>query len=119
MSSRNQRIAMKQAAETVVTDPVISGWFRFHEVLMDGASFILPVILNSGKGSAVIGEDRQRAEFTINRLGEVNLISATSLIYVNSNTAGKFCIGTSISNPCVVLNRTGVNRFVTFDLFYN
>jgi hypothetical protein len=95
----------------------VSHWAR-GGTLTDDSTVNLPVIGHSGLGMLVVGEDEERAMFSIQFDGTVNLIMASSNVVVNANTDGKICIGTSVASPCVVRNRIGSDKDILIVLDY-
>jgi hypothetical protein len=88
--------------------------FKYAGTLADDATFSLPTIVASAFGVVVVGNDEERATFTIDNTGAVNLLLASASITINTDvdTDAKFCLGTSVANPVIVKNRLGSSKAV-------
>jgi hypothetical protein len=86
--------------------------FKYAGTLADDATFSLPTIVASAFGVVVVGNDEERATFTIDNTGAVNLLLASASITINADTDAKFCLGTSVANPVIVKNRLGSSKAV-------
>jgi len=87
--------------------------------LADDEEYELTEVITASFGVLVIGEDEDRAIFTINPNGNVFLMFNSSNIAANADTDEKFCVGTSVSNPIVIKNRLGSSKTITLILFSN
>jgi hypothetical protein len=75
------------------------------QTVPDDGTFLFPYFANSARGELVIGNDEERCNFSIKADGTVNLISASANTLANTDVDGKFCVGTSVTNPVTVKNR--------------
>lgn len=85
--------------------------------LDDDATVNLP-ITGGAIGTIVVGDDTERAFFTLKASGAVNIIMSSSQIVANANTDGYFCIGTAVASPVVLRNRLGVAKDYAIQLTY-
>ena len=88
----------------------------YEETLADAASLTLDALTVPMWGSLILGDDADRAKFTVATDGTVNLVINSSNIVANADTAGKFCIGTSVANPMILKNNRGSSQAVRLQL---
>ena len=98
----------------------IMKFFAKSESVEDDGSFQLPNITNSAWGFVAIGNNEEYAIFFISGNGNVTLAFNSTNVVANSDTDGKFCIGTATSQePLVVKNRLGAAKHVNLILWYD
>lgn len=87
--------------------------------LEDDEEYVLDEVTNVAFGVLVVGDDEERAVFTVNSTGNVFLMFNSLNIVANADTDNKFCIGTSVVSPIVLKNRLGSSKIITLILFSN
>lgn len=93
--------------------------WMYSGTVTDDGNFSLPTITNHAMGQIMVGNDEQRAQFTIDASGNVFLWSNSSdNVVANADTDLMLCIGTSVVNPLVVKNRLGASKRVSVVLWY-
>lgn len=94
-----------------------AGLTAYETTMADAATYTLDALTEAMWGSIIVGDDADRAKFTVKSDGTVNLVIYSSNIVANANTAGKFCIGTSVANPIVLKNNRGLSQAVRLTLW--
>lgn len=87
--------------------------------LSDDSTYTLPTHTYTAFGIIVVGDDDERAIFSVDSAGTVHLISSTPSIIVNGATDAYFLIGTSVANPVILKNRLGSTKTVLLNYWYN
>jgi len=116
------------------TSVTISGviyWAYAGSVLADGI-ITLPAITADYSAHGFVrvsaaGAISERAEFEINSTGNVSVllaefsgaVGAVANMVMNADTAGKFCLGTSVANPVIFKNRLAATKNVMIELWYH
>lgn len=105
------------AAFTQVSVNGLIQWAHSASVADDG-TVSLPEVTVSGIGKIVVGNDEERADFSVDASGNVSLWSYSANVAANADTDGKICIGTSVANPVVIKNRLGSAKTVLVTFQY-
>ena len=93
--------------------------FGYNKSVADDGIIYLPAITTNAMGFVVVGDDEERAFFTVNSTGTVTLINSSANITVNADTDGKLCLGTGAAQePLQVKNRLGA-KTVNIMLFHD
>lgn len=93
--------------------------FVYNESVLDDGTFTLPTITTGAFGTLLVGNNEERADFSIDTAGTIFLEKGSSNIVTNVDTDAKVCLGTSVANPVIVKNRMGSTKRMLLILWYN
>ncbi len=94
-------------------------WSYQAEVADDG-TFTLPSFTNGANGWFIIGNNEERAYFTVDDDGDTTLLTDCSAnIAADANTDTQFCIGVAATNePKTIKNRLGATKNIFGKVYY-
>lgn len=95
------------------------GW---RQTLNDDASFSLPSLSYSAKGTIIVTNSGVLSEYTdfiVDGSGNVTLINPSANVVANADTDANICIGTAAAQePLVIKNRLGGQREIVAYIFH-
>jgi hypothetical protein len=98
----------------------IMKFFAYSQSVQDAGTFQLPAVTNSGWGFISAGNNEEYAIFFVSGDGNVTLISNSTNVVANSDTALKLCIGTAASqDPLTIKNNLGAAKQINLTFWYD